>query len=139
MFGAAFQSTLSRSQREQTLYEVGGDLVLRGAVFPGSAQRELANMEGVEVVSPMSRGTVTLIGGFPAGTTAEMLAVDPDTLPDTAVGFRDDFAGKSLPELLRPLRARGPLVSEAPLRQPADGVDGIVLRLTRRALVYGRT
>ena len=127
IFGAAFQSTLSRSQREQTLYEVGGDLVLRGAVFPDSAQGELANMDGVETISPMSRGTVTIIGGFPAGTIAELLAVDPDTLPDTVVGFRDDFAGKSLPDLLRPLRTRGLLASGAPLRQPEDGADGIVL------------
>ena len=127
IFGAAFQSTLSRSQREQTLYEVGGDLVLSGSVFPDSVQEELANMDGVEAISPMTRSPVTLIGGFPAGTTAELLAVDPDTLPDTVVGFRADFAGKSLPELLSPLHTRGFLVSGEPLRQPEDGANGVVL------------
>ena len=127
IFGAAFQSTLARSQREQTLYQVGGDLVLSGAAFSNSTQSALADMDGVEGVSPMTRSTVTLIGGFPAGTVAELLAVDPDTLPDTVVGYRDDFAGKDLPELLRPLRSRDLLVSGAPLRQSEDGANGVVL------------
>ena len=91
VFGATFQSTLSRSQQEQAMYSVGGNLVVRGASFSESVQEELASMHGVQTVSPIVRNLGTFLG------------VDPETLPDTA-WFRDDFAGKGLFELLTPLR-----------------------------------
>ena len=101
IFGAMFQSTLSRGQREQALHEVGGDLVIRGASLSGSAQGGLAGIPGVRTVSPMGRDSVTVIGGLP-GARADLLTVNPASLPQAA-WFRDDFAGKSLSDLLKPL------------------------------------
>ena len=91
VFGATFQSTLSRSQQEQALFSVGGDLVVRGSAFSSSFQEELASLPGVRSVSPIARNLGTIVG------------VDPDTLPDTA-WFRDDFADLGLADLLAPLR-----------------------------------
>ena len=105
VFGATFQSTLSRSQREQALYELGGDLVIKAPALSSFVQGELIAMPEVRAVSPVSR----ISGGI--------LAVDPDTLPRTA-WFRDDFADKSLDDLLRPLRQTDGRLQGIPL--PAD-------------------
>jgi hypothetical protein len=108
IFGAAFQSTLSRSQQEQALYDVGGDLVLTGVSFSTVTQderlRELLAVPGVQAISPISRDQVSLVDGGPY-STANLFKVDPVTLPDAA-WFRNDFSpdGKSLSELLTPLR-----------------------------------
>jgi hypothetical protein len=91
IFGAAFQSTLSRSQQEQVLYSIGGDLVVKGYSFSTYIQDELASIPGIRSVSPLLRSAGTIVG------------VDPDTFSDTA-WFRSDFAGKSLPDLLAPLK-----------------------------------
>jgi len=91
VFGATFQSTLSRSQQEQTLFRIGGDLVVRGPSLSDSVQAEMASLPGVRSVSSIERDLGTIIG------------VDPDTLSDTT-WFRDDFAGVSLTDLLAPLR-----------------------------------
>ena len=111
VFGAAFQSTLSRSQQEQVLYSVGGELVLTGVSFSPVSQeqrfREILATPGVRAISPVLRGTVRRVDG-PSGSTANLLAVDPVTLPQAA-WYREDFSpdGKSLSQLLVPLR-RGP-------------------------------
>ena len=110
IFGATFQSTLSRSQREQALHEMGGDLVIRGASLSGSAQEDLAGTPGVRTVSPMGRDSVTVIGGLP-GARTDLLTVDPAGLPQAA-WFRDDFAGKSLSDLLKPLAESAPDVRQ---------------------------
>jgi ABC-type lipoprotein release transport system permease subunit len=115
VFGAAFQSTLSRSQQEQSLYNLGGDLVLTGVSFSSTTQeeryRELRSVPGVQAISPMYRDQVRTLDG-PSSPSANLLGVEPLTLPEAA-WFRDDFApsGKSLSELLVPLR-RG--VSDLP-------------------------
>jgi hypothetical protein len=108
IFGAAFQSTLSRSQQEQALYEVGGDLVLTGVslstVAQGERLRELLAVPGLQTISPIGRDHVSLVDGGPYSTVS-LISIDPLTLPDTA-WFREDFSpdGKSLSELLSPLR-----------------------------------
>ncbi|MDA0988544.1 MAG: ABC transporter permease [Chloroflexi bacterium] len=94
VFGATFQSTLSRSQQEQTLFSMGGELVVRGSSFSDSIQEDLASMPGVQAVSPVVRDLGTIVG------------IDPHTLPDTT-WFRDDFAATGLAELLTPLRQAG--------------------------------
>ena len=119
VFGASFQSTLSRSQREQVLYRQGGDLVLRGRSFSPEVQAAAATAPGVRTASPVARETVVLLDGLP-GASATLLGVDPDTLPETS-WFREDFAGKSLAELLGPLRREQP-VAPAPGSDPASGV-----------------
>jgi FtsX-like permease family len=108
IFGAAFQSTLSRSQQEQALYEVGGDLVLTGVSLSTVTQeerlRELLAVPGLQTISPIGRDHVSLVDGGPYSTVS-LISIDPLTLPDAA-WFRDDFSSdsKSLSELLSPLR-----------------------------------
>ena len=120
VFGATFQSTLSSSQRDQALYDIGGDLVIKSSSLSTLAQGELASIPVVQTVSPISRNSVLLVDGLP-GSYTDLLAVDPNTLPQTA-WFRNDFAGKSLAELLRPLRRA------QSLRPPEDTPhQGIVL------------
>ena len=100
IFGATFQSTLARNQEEQALYNMGGNLVITAPSISRQTQSELAEVDGVRAVSPVDRIPVTLIDGF-ADESVSLVAVDPDTLPDT-IWFRDDFAGKSLSQLLKP-------------------------------------
>ena len=102
VFGAAFQSTLSLSQTEQALYRAGGDFVVKG---PALSDRDATRLEQEPVVrsfSPVLRESGTLHDVLPREAIT-VLAIDPETLPDTA-WFRDDFAGKDLPELLEALR-----------------------------------
>lgn len=103
VFGASFQSTLARNQKEQTLYRHGGDLVLRGRNFSPQDQEAAASAPGVETASPLARDSVVLMEDF-LGASATLIRVEPDTLPRVA-WFREDFAGKSLEELLEPLRS----------------------------------
>jgi len=103
VFGASFQSTLSRSQLERTLYKVGGDVVIKGSRISGGIQEQIGALPGVREVSPMVRTNATMMGRT-AGTSPSLLAVDPESLVNTT-WFRDDFAGKSLSQLLEPLGA----------------------------------
>ncbi len=108
IFGAAFQTTLSQSQEDQALYDIGGDLVLTQIAFPASRererQRELLAVPGIQSVSPLLRDRGNLLGDLP-GSRTKVLAVDPVTLPEVA-WFREDFTTppRSLTELLIPLR-----------------------------------
>ncbi len=114
IFGATFQSTLSRSQRDQALYKTGGDLVVKSPTFFSPTQAELAGVEGVQTISPVVRGAGTLLDGLPGASTT-LISLDPGTLHDTA-WFRDDFADKDLPRLLNPLRNGAPLVNGGQVR-----------------------
>ena len=134
VFGAAFQSTLSKSRQEQSRYDIGGDLVLTGVSFAGVAGerrvRELVEIPGVLTVSPILRQGVTVLDVFP-GRRTNLVGVDPVTLPEAA-WFREDFAptGKNLSELLVPLRLgssglpdlSGNLASGIPLPVTAESV-----------------
>ena len=100
-FGATFQSTLSKSQREKALYSMGADLVVEGDLLSISTPERISAVSGVKAVAPIKRDSVTLLDWLP-GQRADILVVDSNILPQTA-WFRDDFAGKSLSELLRPL------------------------------------
>ncbi len=119
VIGATFQSTLSRSQRDQALYTVGGDMVVNTLFFFSSSEGLIANTPGVDSVSPVGRATATLLDGFP-GMAASLLTINPDSLPKSA-WFRDDFAGESLPELLSPLKPQPTAL------QDHDMAQGILL------------
>ena len=106
VFGAAFQSTLSRSQQEQALYKVGGDLVIKGSripadtreqlSFPGrSARCQLHHSDHGQHLRSALRQLRRLLGGRA-----------PASLLGNAAWFRDDFAGKPLSQLLEPLFTR---------------------------------
>ncbi len=101
VFGATFQSTLSLTQTQRTLYAAGGDLSVTGPTLTVSDGDRLAEDPAVESFSPVILETGTLLDVFPGAITT-LLAVDPEALPQT-VWFRDDFADKSLGELLAPL------------------------------------
>ncbi|MFB3098254.1 MAG: ABC transporter permease, partial [Dehalococcoidia bacterium] len=132
IFGAAFQTTLSQSQEDQALYDVGGDLVLTQIAFPASTEgeryRELLAVPGVLSVSPLLRDRGNLLGDLP-GSRTKILAVDPVTLPEAA-WFREDFTTphRSLAELLVPLRSgdsglpdlQGNLASGIPIPTDAE-------------------
>lgn len=134
VFGAAFQSTLSKSQQEQSRYNIGGDLVLTGVSFSGVSgerrMRELAEIPGVLAVSPIMRQRATLLDVFP-GRRANLVSIDPVTLPEAA-WFREDFTptDKNLSELLVPLRLGssglpdlgGNLASGIPIPETAESL-----------------
>ena len=104
VFGASFQPTLGRSQQEQALYRVGGELVV-GVIAPTTeTERNLASIPAVHSFTPVKRESVTLLDTRP-GSSATLLAVDPVSLVDVA-WFREDFSpsGKTLSEVLTPLR-----------------------------------
>ncbi len=111
VFGSAFQTTLSRSQQEQALYRVGGDLVLTGLSHSESRRekwlRELRAIPGVGSVSPILRETVRPLDGVISGSMS-LLAIESLTLPDVS-WFREDFSdtANDLSELLVPLRSGG--------------------------------
>ena len=102
VFGATFQSTLSQSQRDQALYDLGGDLVVRGSSFSASSQEKVVGTPDVRSISPIGRDSVAMLDGASTVSTT-LLTLDPDTLPSTT-WFRDDFSSKSLTDLLTPLR-----------------------------------
>ena len=104
VFGAAFQSTLTRSQQEQALFRAGGDLVVTVVAPTREMADNLRGLPAVRAFSPVLRESVTLLDGQP-GRSAGLLAVNPATFPETA-WFRADLAppGKDLAELLTPLR-----------------------------------
>ena len=102
VFGASFQPTLSVSQTHQALYSSGGDLSLSGPSITASDAKGLSENESIRTFTPIVRDSGTLLDVLP-GESAIILAMDPKVLPDI-VWFREDFAGKSLSELLEPLR-----------------------------------
>ena len=104
VFGASFQSTLGRSQEEQALYRIGGELVVDIIAPTPDTVRKLASIPAVHSFTPVNRQSVTLLDTRP-GTSAALLAVDPVSLVDVT-WFREDFSptGKSLSEILTPLR-----------------------------------
>ena len=116
VFGSAFQATLSRSQQEQALYDIGGDMVLTGVSFSPATQDqrlgELAAIPGVQSISPLHRERVRTLDG-PHSSSTNLLAIDTATLPDAA-WFRRDFTTpeKELSELLVPLRRGSSRVSD---------------------------
>ncbi len=104
VFGASFQSTLERSQREQALYRTGGDMVVSVIAPTGDTQANIAALPAVHSFTPVERESVTLLDTRP-GSSATLLAIDPVTLVDVA-WYREDFSptGKTLSGLLTPLR-----------------------------------
>ena len=102
IFGATFQSSLSQSQKDQALYSVGGDLVVRGPALPKGAPEKLRDLPGVTGVTALSRESVPVIQGLFSQST-NMLALDPDDI-DKTTWFRDDFFVGGLSEIGRLLR-----------------------------------
>ncbi len=130
VFGATFQSSMSSSQREQTLYRVGGDLVLSG---PGAGKIQLSDLEqipGIRTATPLLQDTATFTVGH-SSFPAHLLAADPQDLA-AAAWFREDFSSSTLPQLadrIRSLSVEGPDVVPLP-----TGVDRIGVWLETSSL-----
>jgi hypothetical protein len=96
-------STLQRSSEEQILYETGADLRIRPAGIRGvvnaDSLNEVSEIDGVNLATPALRATGTS-GTTRSGPTFDLLAVDARDFPRVA-WFRDDFADRPVPELLR--------------------------------------
>ena len=102
VFGATFQSSMSSSQRDQALYQIGGDVVLSGPGVERASIEELQQIPGVATVTPVLQDTISLTGGqlsFPA----HLLAAEPHALAE-ATWFRDDFSESTLPQLAELMR-----------------------------------
>ena len=97
VFGATFQSSLSRSQSDQTLYRIGGDTVISGPGVSSSLADDLASVPGVQSATPVVRDSISLVEGH-TSVPALLIAADPQAIAQ-ATWFRDDFASSTLPEL----------------------------------------
>ena len=120
VFGAAFQPSLSQSERDQALFDLGADVVLHGARLSPEEENRLANTEGVRAMGPFGRQSVSLVNSS-IGNRGSLLTVDPDSLSQTA-WFRDDFSEKGLTELVRPLRNPPGGVQRIPLPEEAESL-----------------
>ncbi len=107
VFASAFQPTLSELESSQTLYEIGGDIVISGISFAKVKQKEelgkLSSIAGVQYINPVLRENVKLIDNKKNKPTS-LLAIEPKNLAQTS-WFREDFSesSSSLDGLIQPL------------------------------------
>ncbi|PKB80452.1 MAG: hypothetical protein BZY88_08670 [SAR202 cluster bacterium Io17-Chloro-G9] len=129
VFGAAFQTSLSKSQTEQALYRVGGDVVLDGQPFTESLRQSIGSIMGVSSVTPVFKEQVTLV---PQGSSSRtiLIATDPVTLPNT-LWFREDFSASTLGDLLSPLHVARQISS------PASGDPGLGIEIPEGSEALG--
>ena len=123
VFGATFQSSLSRSQMDQARYRVGGDMVVTGLSIPSDAPEILGRIPGVTAASSILRDRVTTLDG-PQGQRVNLLAVEPRSMAEAA-WFREDFFPGGLQEIGRLLRPRPFLadLSGTGIPMPEDAVS----------------
>ena len=110
VFGATFQSSLSTSQREQTLYKVGGDVVVSGPGARQSLAEELREVAGVSTATPVLHDAISIAAGN-ASIPALLLATDPEAMAESA-WFRSDFASTTVHDLMGQIRTH-------PVEEPA--------------------
>ena len=121
VFGAAFQSSLSRGQSDQVKHRLGGEAVVSGPGVSAGLSSALAAMPEVQAATPVLRDPVRLVGER-FETPALLIAADPDAMPHTA-WFRDDFADVGLAELAARIRRdRGATVQGAAIPAEAERI-----------------
>jgi hypothetical protein len=98
VFGATFQSSLSRSQSDQARYRTGGEVTVSGSVVNVALTDRLAQIPGVQSATAVLRDSVSLVEGH-TSVGAQLIAARPAELAQSA-WFREDFAEATLPELL---------------------------------------
>ena len=132
IFAASFGGTLNRSFEERALYASGAEIRLEGVILNSSGTSQplvesYTRIPGVEEATPAMRGWGTDVSRL-LGVSYRMLAVDKDVFPDIA-WFRDDFADRSVPSLLRSLGS--PLLPQG-IELPIDArTVGVVVRADR--------
>ena len=104
IFTASFGGTLQRSFEERVRYESGADIRLtrltlnsRGPTMPLAEPYEA--IEGVAAAAPVLRQPGTDLSTQFGESSFEALSVDSSRFANVA-WFRDDFAGRPLPELM---------------------------------------
>ena len=103
VFGATFQSSLSRSQSDQAQYRIGGEVVISGPGVKSGLADELASIAGVQAETPILRDLVSLSEGH-SSTSAQLIAAEPEAMAQS-VWFRDDFSGTALQDLFSAIQA----------------------------------
>ena len=93
VFGATFQSSLSRSQSDQASYRIGGDVRVYGSGLSPAMVESLEEIPGVAAATPVLRQSVSLAEGHRT-VPALLIAAEPEALARSA-WFRDDFARHS--------------------------------------------
>ncbi|MFI0896809.1 FtsX-like permease family protein [Streptomyces sp. NPDC020983] len=102
MFAIGQGASWDRSQRDQADYAVGADLRVTGMTTPPFGQAGIFSaVPGLTAAAPAARETLVL----PSGRTTSALVLDTAQAA-RAVRLRPDLAGgRTLPELLAPLRS----------------------------------
>ena len=120
MFSATFLGTLERSYNERTMYAAGGDVRLETLNDSYASKKSLhqrySSVPGVEDVTIAYRNDGR-VGEMFTETEFTLLAVEPENLAQIA-WYRDDFADKSLPELMKVV------AEDEPIKQGLDLPDG---------------
>lgn len=125
VLAAALGSTLERSSRDRSAYETGADIrassVRTSGFTAGSTMEAVRAVDGVRDASLALRETGN-IGTTGRGQSFDVLAVEADRFGQIS-WFRDDFAGRPLPELLARLPAK---IDPPPINVP-DGATHLAM------------
>ncbi|MFC2070899.1 FtsX-like permease family protein, partial [Chloroflexota bacterium] len=120
MFSATFLGTLERSYNERVMYLAGSDVRLENLSDWNSSKEVLrqrySELEGIEEASFVYR-IDGRVGTMFTETEFSLLAVDARNFNQVA-WYRDDFAAKSLPELMKSV------AEDEPLNQGLDLPEG---------------
>jgi ABC-type antimicrobial peptide transport system permease subunit len=110
MFSASFLGTLNNSYVERASYSVGADVRLQNlfdyTAAKGTLEKRFSSVEGVEEMSLVFRGWASVGTSF-TQIDSTMLALEPESMK-TIAWFREDFADKTLPELMNLLEKDKP-------------------------------
>jgi hypothetical protein len=117
-FAITFRETLTRYDRDEALYSIGGDVVIY-AGQSNQAFQSLATVPEVKAVSPIFREKTEVFGKTGA-SSAQLLAADHNTLSQVS-WFRSDFSSESFPQMLLELGAGKGHLKGIPL--PANASD----------------
>ena len=114
VFGATFQSSLTRSQTDQAQHRIGGEVVLAGPGIAPQIADDLSAVPGVQSATRVLRESVNLIAGH-SSSPATLIAASPGALSQSS-WFREDFSEGTLDEL-------SALIDNPPVGQSGNTVE----------------
>jgi ABC-type lipoprotein release transport system permease subunit len=124
MFSASFLGTLDRSYFERAMYSVGADVRLEQLRDYSAGKKTIydryAAVPGIEAVSIVSRGSA-MVGTTFTQVDTTVVAMDPESMKQIA-WFREDFADKSLPELMDILAKDKPVAEGLTLPEGSEAI-----------------
>lgn len=109
VFGSTFGPTLTTGLSDRVRYDIGGEVVIGPTGNPTAqgmqqGRKLLGEISGIQTIADINRGDLHAIGTRAGGINANLLAVNPSDLVNTA-WFRKDFSQKSLADLLIPIQS----------------------------------